>query len=371
MYVQIAAAAWLASWGALAQTPVAEWQYHAPFRTTQRVAVMHDRVLALSEFGITSLEWPDRVLAVHSSVEGLSGVGLTGLAASPDGSFALLGYRDGRIDRWTPDDVRTLDDSPRSGQFQGRTEVLEFAFASADRVFAATSFGVVELDLQLNAVRGTYRMRTNSDPTYVASVAVLGDSIFAATELGLRAASLQDPLYLSSAWQASGRFKDSALTSLAASHGELAAVSAGRAYRRAAGGWSALATPSDGMQAQRVCPCAGRWGVVRPFDVQLFNPVGLIQSVISAGVSSNAGFVPRDLACGFDGQDGQPVGRVSMDMVTIDVTNHTTVRVGSEAQLWGSYVAIDEVANRAGTIGYELMSKITNRVPRVINDGER
>jgi alanine racemase len=45
--------------------------------------------------------------------------------------------------------------------------------------------------------------------------------------------------------------------------------------------------------------------------------------------------------------------------------------VGSEAQLWGSHVAIDEVANRAGTIGYELMSKITNRVPRVINDGER
>jgi alanine racemase len=93
------------------------------------------------------------------------------------------------------------------------------------------------------------------------------------------------------------------------------------------------------------------------------------------------------LACGYaDGYprsatDGTPVwvegklaalvGRVSMDMVTIDVTNHTTVRVGSEAQLWGSHVAIDEVANRAGTIGYELMSKITNRVPRVIDDGER
>ena len=51
--------------------------------------------------------------------------------------------------------------------------------------------------------------------------------------------------------------------------------------------------------------------------------------------------------------------------------DHPTVTVGSEAQLWGSHVAIDEVANRAGTIGYELMSKITNRVPRVINDGER
>ena len=305
--LQITAAVWLASWAALAQTPVAEWQYHAPFRTTQRVAVMQDRVLALSEFGITSLEWPDRVLTGHSSVEGLSGVGLSGLAASPDGSFALLGYRDGRIDRWTPNDVRTLDDIPRSGQFQGRTEVLEFAFASADRVFAATAFGVVELDLSLNAVRGTYRMRTNSDPTYVASVAVLGDSIFAATELGLRAASLQDPLYLPSAWQARGRFSDSVLTSLAALHGELAAISAGKAYRRAAGGWSALATPSDGQEAQRICACAGRWGVVRPFDVQLFNAGGQVQSVLSGGFSGNSGFVPRDLACGFDGQDGQPV----------------------------------------------------------------
>jgi hypothetical protein len=220
---------------------------------------MQDRVLALSEFGITSLEWPDRVLTGHSSVEGLSGVGLSGLAASPDGSFALLGYRDGRIDRWTPDDVRTLDDIPRSGQFQGRTEVLEFAFASADRVFAATAFGVVELDLSLNAVRGTYRMRTNSDPTYVTSVAVLGDSIFAATELGLRAASLQDPLYLPSVWQARGRFADSVLTSLAASHGELAAVSAGKAYRRTAGGWSALATPQTvkKLSASAPVPTAG------------------------------------------------------------------------------------------------------------------
>ncbi|MGA1398481.1 MAG: hypothetical protein ACO31K_07530, partial [Schleiferiaceae bacterium] len=306
--VQIAAALWLATMGAYAQTPIEEWQYHAPFQKVSRIAMVGEGILALSEYGIMRLEWPERVLSAQSSVEGLSGVGLSGMAASPDGSFALIGYHDGRIDRWTSDDVRTLDDIPRSGLFQGRTEVKEFAFASANRAFAATSFGVVELDLSLNAIRGTYRMRTNSDPTDVASVAVLGDSLFAATELGLRSASLNDPLYLPSSWQATGRFKDSVLTSLAASHGELAAVSNGRAYRRISSGWTAIPMPSDGLLAERVCPCSGRWGVVRPFDVLIYAPSGAaVPSVLSGGFSGNLGFAPRDLACGFDGQDGQPI----------------------------------------------------------------
>lgn len=91
------------------------------------------------------------------------------------------------------------------------------------------------------------------------------------------------------------------------------------------------------------------------------------------------------IACGYaDGYprnaaDGTPVwlegkvvsiaGRVSMDMTTVDVTDHAAVRLGSEAELWGDHVAIDDLANRCGTIGYELMSKVTARVKRVIEHG--
>jgi len=161
-------------WG---QTAVEAWQFHAPFREADRVAVLHDRVLAMSTYGLMSLEFDGRVLTSYSTVEGLSGVGLTSLAASPDGRFALIGYEDGRIDRWTPNEVRTLDDVPRSGQFQGRTAVREWAFASPSRVFAAADFGLLELDLNLNVVRGTYRMRADSEPLKVRAVAVLGSSI--------------------------------------------------------------------------------------------------------------------------------------------------------------------------------------------------
>jgi alanine racemase len=71
------------------------------------------------------------------------------------------------------------------------------------------------------------------------------------------------------------------------------------------------------------------------------------------------------------------VGRVSMDMITVDLTPVTDAgRVagfGSEATLWGRatngvVLGIDEVAQCAGTVGYELMCALAPRVPVVLAD---
>jgi alanine racemase len=64
-----------------------------------------------------------------------------------------------------------------------------------------------------------------------------------------------------------------------------------------------------------------------------------------------------------DGVIAPAVGRVSMDMITIDVTEHHGAKIGSDVVLWGSGLAVDEVANAAGTIGYELLTRMTGRVP--------
>ncbi|MEP7101826.1 MAG: alanine racemase, partial [Burkholderiales bacterium] len=62
------------------------------------------------------------------------------------------------------------------------------------------------------------------------------------------------------------------------------------------------------------------------------------------------------------------VGRVSMDMITIDLTPAPEAQVGSVATLWGTspggaVLAIDEIAAAAGTVGYELMCALAQRVP--------
>ncbi|MGK0442000.1 MAG: alanine racemase [Pseudohongiellaceae bacterium] len=61
------------------------------------------------------------------------------------------------------------------------------------------------------------------------------------------------------------------------------------------------------------------------------------------------------------------VGSVSMDMITIDVTDVAHVNIGDEVTLWGDGLPIDEVAGYAGTIGYELVARMPLRVPRIYN----
>ncbi len=69
-----------------------------------------------------------------------------------------------------------------------------------------------------------------------------------------------------------------------------------------------------------------------------------------------------------DGVRTRVVGRVSMDMITVDLTPVPQATVGSLATLWGagphgSVLPIDEVAAAAGTVGYELMCALAQRVP--------
>jgi len=60
------------------------------------------------------------------------------------------------------------------------------------------------------------------------------------------------------------------------------------------------------------------------------------------------------------------VGRVSMDMITVDITDsQAPITVGSQAILWGNNLSVDEIAECSGTISYELLCGITQRVPKV------
>ncbi|MEO7496961.1 MAG: alanine racemase [Massilia sp.] len=76
---------------------------------------------------------------------------------------------------------------------------------------------------------------------------------------------------------------------------------------------------------------------------------------------------PRHAAHGtpvlVDGHRTALLGRVSMDMLTVDLGPIPNARVGSKVTLWGHGLPIDEVAQAAGTIGYELMCALSPRVP--------
>ena len=67
-----------------------------------------------------------------------------------------------------------------------------------------------------------------------------------------------------------------------------------------------------------------------------------------------------------NGHRTRTLGRISMDMLCVDLSGLTDAEIGSRVTLWGDGLAVDEVAKAAGTISYELLCALAARVPVVV-----
>ncbi|MGH8482406.1 MAG: alanine racemase C-terminal domain-containing protein, partial [Nevskiaceae bacterium] len=72
--------------------------------------------------------------------------------------------------------------------------------------------------------------------------------------------------------------------------------------------------------------------------------------------------LPSGTPVAVGGQRIPMVGRVSMDMITLDLRAVPQARVGDPVLLWGPGLPVEEIAGRAGTIAYELLCGLTQRV---------
>jgi alanine racemase len=86
-------------------------------------------------------------------------------------------------------------------------------------------------------------------------------------------------------------------------------------------------------------------------------------AVVAAGYGDG---YPRSVESGtpllVNGRRAPIVGRVSMDMITVDVTDLPGVATGDPVVLWGDGVPVEEIARHAGTIPYELICGVSQRV---------
>jgi alanine racemase len=86
-------------------------------------------------------------------------------------------------------------------------------------------------------------------------------------------------------------------------------------------------------------------------------------AVIAAGYGDG---YPRSMSSGapvvVNGRRARLIGRVSMDMITVDVTDLPPVSVGDPVVLWGREVPVEELAAHAGTIAWDLLCGVSQRV---------
>jgi alanine racemase len=88
--------------------------------------------------------------------------------------------------------------------------------------------------------------------------------------------------------------------------------------------------------------------------------IGVVACGYADGYPRHAPTGTPVLVCG---KRTRVVGRVSMDMITVDISDIPEAYIGSPVTLWGEGLPADEVAAAAGTVGYELLCALAPRVP--------
>ncbi|WP_175975001.1 alanine racemase [Burkholderia sp. BCC1047] len=104
-------------------------------------------------------------------------------------------------------------------------------------------------------------------------------------------------------------------------------------------------------------------GYGRRFTADRPMRIGVVACGYADGYPRHA---PTGTPIAVDGVMTRVVGRVSMDMLTVDLTPCPNAGIGSSVELWGDQVKVDDVAEASGTIGYELMCALARRVPVAI-----
>ena len=101
---------------------------------------------------------------------------------------------------------------------------------------------------------------------------------------------------------------------------------------------------------------SGKWCAERP------------STIATIGIGYGDGY-PRTAPNGtpvlINGVECPLVGSVSMDMITVDATNLEAVAIGDSVELWGKQLPVNRVAEHCATLGYELLTRMPLRVPRV------
>lgn len=115
----------------------------------------------------------------------------------------------------------------------------------------------------------------------------------------------------------------------------------------------------------RELPAGEPVGYGATFVTRQTTRVGVVAMGYADGYPRQA---PTGTPVWIDGQPSQLLGRVSMDMLGVDLTHLPQAGLGSRVELWGRNVLASEVAERAGTIPYQIFCNL-RRVPRSYTGG--
>lgn len=170
--------------------PVDSWREHLPVSKGISIAQSNEKVFCATEKGIIVLRKDDNSFEVLGRSGGLSDINIGSVGFHDLSQTLVVGYKNGNIDLIRNNEVANLGDLKRSTVISGAKAINRIKFKDKF-AYLCTSFGVLVIDMDRREVSSTYYPTANNADVF--DLDFKGDSIFVATEQGVRKANLNDP----------------------------------------------------------------------------------------------------------------------------------------------------------------------------------
>lgn len=182
---------WLNLLGSSQVNRIGTWSDYLSYNEVLKVDAYNDLIFGATASGVIVANTADNSFETYSKANGLTSTDVTAMAYNPNTNGLLLGYSNGRLDLITNDRVIAIVDIYNK-TIAGNKRINDILVID-QMAFLATGFGIVKYDMAKLEFVDTYIVTTTGNFVNVNQVAIHNDSIYAATDSGIRYAGLNDP----------------------------------------------------------------------------------------------------------------------------------------------------------------------------------
>lgn len=184
---------------AVTSIQAAVWRTHFAYNNVTQIAMSSDKVYAISDGSLFSVDKQTEQMKVYNSQSGLHGTGITCIHYDDAGKQLIIAYGTGKIDILSSRGVHYVGDLYDKDMTQRKT--IYNVTISGRTAYLSTHYGVQTMDLRENKLVDSYWLRPNGEETPVKDVLVSNDSIYAFADDSLYCASLGDNLSDYTVWK--------------------------------------------------------------------------------------------------------------------------------------------------------------------------
>ena len=177
---------------------IGQWRDYLPYNNAISLAKMNDKIYVATENNLFYLDLEQQVLNRLSTTNGLSDVGVAAMAKNPLKNTLVVAYNSAKIDIIEDNSIYSMLDVERENIVGGKS-INNITFNN-NNAYLSCSFGIIELNTEKKEIANTFYLNANGS-LGVNDLCFKGDSIYAATDIGLFNANMNDNLLDYQSWQ--------------------------------------------------------------------------------------------------------------------------------------------------------------------------